>query len=793
MCKEGSLEVCEANRVIVIDTRPEALQLELIFIPKEKGDYQNIEFLVDGEVARDFIVSPFELIVIDGEREALPEKGIDRLIDSKDLTGWNLIILSGFSGTGKGTIYETLNDYLDSGLKRILLYTTRTCKKKSGEKEGIDYHFCSKEEFNKIFVKNEGVYTEIHGNLYGVLKKDIQEALSGGEPCIVEVGQALTLEIKSEYPQSTMVFMQPLLEKDIQEGMLKNKKSRIQILQDELRFRLELRGRDTQDSIENRLRTAEKELPEAEKFDLLIGNPRYALSHARDAFTKLIKGNLAIYKAIKVISGDSKLRNISHRRLLSEIEEDCIFQLINGLEEFAFRCTDPFQRARAYKLISDAMDHFVRAGLMFGRQFKVRYKAALVKSYEDLAMQTLYRESFKIHTRITTPMVMPQALRDKEIVVQAPLRVDLAHGGGSDLFAICADRGGLAINFAIRLGDARIIARVRRIDEPKIILSSKDLHRIEIIAEKEDILNFREKNEPLRLLKSALVVTDIINEEDPRTLEEILIAFGGGLQIITETGVPEGSGLGTSGILEAVLLASLFKISGREVNKEEIVDYTLYMEQILGIGGGWQDPIGGIYGGVKVITSPPGLVPAPAINQIKLTQAAIKGLENRIVLCYSGRSHFAGDLLTKLVGDYLSRSEAEFEARKRLEEMNGDILKALQNADFDKLGYLLSKFSEDFKILNPAVSVDNIELVFNAVNDLIAGGKVCGAGGGGFIILITKEGKRQVLVDRLNKLFQKNDYLRENNAAVYDFCISQEGLSIDLVPSEKGSNGGHLW
>lgn len=427
--------------------------------------------------------------------------------------------------------------------------------------------------------------------------------------------------------------------------------------------------------------------------------------------------------------------------------------------------------------MSDAASFFLRSGLFFGRRFRVQYEDAMTQYYSSLAMKTL--EEGLVKPAKGGVVAIPERLRDKAIVAQAPLRVDLSHGGGSDMFAICADRGGRVVNFSAVVNNSSVRVRVKRIDKPQIILhSGRAGDRPKVINKKKDIFSYSQPDDPYRLTKAALVVSGIVSEDDLRSLDEILESFGGGLEIKTECELPPESGLGVGGVLGAVLLSALFRISGQERTKEEVVYNALYMEQILGFAGGWQNFIGGIYGGIKVIISPPGSIPKPAVQNVEVDEDTVKKLEKRMVLCYTGPAHSEG-LLFRLVGDYLSRKNIEFEARKRLEILDKDVIRTLERGDIDGLGEVLSQFWQDFKILNPGASSNNIERIFSEVKDIVVGGKACGVGGGGCMILIAKEGREDELRTRLNNLFERNDDLKAKKAAVWDYSIDFEGLTVE--------------
>lgn len=433
-------------------------------------------------------------------------------------------------------------------------------------------------------------------------------------------------------------------------------------------------------------------------------------------------------------------------------------------------------------LIESSVDVIVRARayLMIGRIYSAHdyfgMHPGVERIYENIIIRLIrhaVRRSLKMPE---SPLRIPDEFLSAELVVECPVRVDLAHGGASDIFPVSYERGGRAVNIAIDLnGKPPVRVKVRRIAEPVVKIVSKDLGVERVIELKESIVDIGEREDPLRLIKASLAVSGIIRFNDPRTLGEVFREMGGGIEIETEADVPKGSGLGTSSILGAAVLDALYKISGQRKSREELVDAVLYLEQILGIGGGWQDPVGGIFGGVRDITSGPGK-PNPVAKELYLSRESARKLEERIVLYDTGGGHFAGDILRKLAVDYISRSNEELKSRQRLIDIDDDVVRAIEEADIDRLGELIGKFWREWKVLNPGASNEKTESVFSHVDDLIVGGKLCGAGGGGFAVFIAKDGKREELEARLRAFGARS------GGTVYRGTIDHEGLRETMKP-----------
>lgn len=188
-------------------------------------------------------------------------------------------------------------------------------------------------------------------------------------------------------------------------------------------------------------------------------------------------------------------------------------------------------------------------------------------------------------------------LENVEVTAKTPVRLDLASGLGSDLFAVSMEKGGKVLNAAITLnGTKPVQVTVRRIPENAIRIHSADLNETEYITDIKsfDIKDTVSANDPLRLYKAALIEAGIVPESLEGDLTKILEQLGGGLEINGKIeGIPAGSGLGISSILGITLLKALYTVTGRMPTDRELILRTVNLEQRLGNYGGWQDPVGG--------------------------------------------------------------------------------------------------------------------------------------------------------------------------------------------------------
>jgi guanylate kinase len=161
-----------------------------------------------------------------------------------------LFVISGPSGTGKGTICKEL--IKDDKIRLSVSMTTRNPRE--GEVHGVSYYFATKEEFlQKIDAGGFLEYAEVFGNYYGTPKMEVLELLDEGIDVLLEIDVQGALQIKDVYPEAVLVFILPPS-------------------MEELRARLTGRGTEPQDVVERRLGEAAKEISYVKHYDYAVIN-----------------------------------------------------------------------------------------------------------------------------------------------------------------------------------------------------------------------------------------------------------------------------------------------------------------------------------------------------------------------------------------------------------------------------------------------------------------------------------------------------------------------------------------
>lgn len=162
-----------------------------------------------------------------------------------------LIVVSGFSGSGKGTLMKKLMDNYD---KYALSISATTRAPRPGEEEGREYFFKTTEEFEKMIAQDELIeYAKYVNNYYGTPRAYVEEQLEAGKDVILEIEIQGALKVKEKFPETLLLFVTPPTAK-------------------ELKRRLVERGTETVDVIEGRMNRAKEEAEGMEKYDYLIIN-----------------------------------------------------------------------------------------------------------------------------------------------------------------------------------------------------------------------------------------------------------------------------------------------------------------------------------------------------------------------------------------------------------------------------------------------------------------------------------------------------------------------------------------
>lgn len=315
---------------------------------------------------------------------------------------------------------------------------------------------------------------------------------------------------------------------------------------------------------------------------------------------------------------------------------------------------------------------------------------------------------------------------------KAPLRIGLA-GGGTDVSPYSDLFGGAILNATINMyAYASIVPR----NDNKIVLHSADKNEfIEF-----DSTEFLPLNGQLDLLKGIYnrVVKDFTKEK---------LSF----ELTTYVDAPPGSGLGSSSTLVVTVLGAFVEWLKLPLGEYDLAYLAYQIERIdLGYSGGKQDQYAATFGGVnfmefynddKVI-----------VNPLRIRTDILNELSLNTVLYFTGTSRLSSAIIEKQQNSIRSHQTHQLEAMHKTKEMATQMKEALLKAELNKIGELMNEAWEYKKEMAEGISNQAIDNIYKSAVDAGAlGGKISGAGGGGFMFFFCPENTRYKVAETLRK------------------------------------------
>lgn len=182
-----------------------------------------------------------------------------------------LIVISGPSGVGKGTVRKALFALDKHNLEYSVSMTTRPPRE--GEKHGVDYYFVSREEFEQRIKEGKFLeYAEFVGNYYGTPLDYVEESLSNGKEVVLEIEVQGALQVREKMPDAVFIFIAPPSRQALRERLTK-------------------RATEPEEVINQRMEKAEREIHMAYKYDYIVVND--TVENAADRILAIIRAEHA--------------------------------------------------------------------------------------------------------------------------------------------------------------------------------------------------------------------------------------------------------------------------------------------------------------------------------------------------------------------------------------------------------------------------------------------------------------------------------------------------------------------
>jgi D-glycero-alpha-D-manno-heptose-7-phosphate kinase len=278
-----------------------------------------------------------------------------------------------------------------------------------------------------------------------------------------------------------------------------------------------------------------------------------------------------------------------------------------------------------------------------------------------------------------------------------------------------------------------------------------------------------------RVVYSKVESCQTIDEISHPSVREVLryLNIDRGVEIHHDGDLPARSGMGSSSSFTVGLLHALYALKGQMVSKQQLAQESIYIEQeILKETVGSQDQMSAAHGGFNIIEfSPNGEI---SVRPMTLTQERIEELNSHLMLFYTGIIRTASNIAKSYVNN--------IENGKRQLCLLNDLLKEsisiLNNGtDINEFGRLLHEAWQAKRSLSNKVSNSSVDEIYNTVRSAGAlGGKLTGAGGGGFMLLFVPPEKQMKVREKLKKLIHVPFKFEGGGSQIIFYDIEKNGL-----------------
>jgi len=387
------------------------------------------------------------------------------------------------------------------------------------------------------------------------------------------------------------------------------------------------------------------------------------------------------------------------------------------------------------------------------------------------------RELIVREAQIQPSQPQRNVLEDQIVWARSPARLDIA-GGWTDTPPYCIEFGGKVVNVAADLnGQPPVQVFAKLCERPELVVRSIDLGVEERLRTYAELETYAQPGSAFALAKAAFALAGFLPQFHADggfdSLEKQLRAFGGGIELSLLAAVPKGSGLGTSSILAATVLAALSELCGLNWDRTVMYSRTLALEQMLTTGGGWQDQAGGLFRGIKLIETAPGLSQKPTLRWLPEHLFSHVFANRTMLLYYTGVTRLAKNILAEIVRGIFLNSPSHLSLIAEI-GLNGETAAAaIQKCDFDLLAAAIRDRWDLMQCLDSGTNPPAIQSLLASVNDYLYAAKLLGAGGGGYLLMLAKDETaaariRQTLTERPPNA----------RARFVDFNLSDTGLQV---------------
>ncbi len=327
---------------------------------------------------------------------------------------------------------------------------------------------------------------------------------------------------------------------------------------------------------------------------------------------------------------------------------------------------------------------------------------------------------------------------------RAPLRISFA-GGGTDVEPFVSERGGVVLSTTI---DKYAHSSLRFGDDPEITLTSLDY----------DIVAKYKVDEPPVYDGNLDLVKAVIHRLKEGNNHQ-------GLHFFIHSDAPPGSGLGSSSTIVVTLIGIFKQWLHLPLTNYQIADLAYQIERVdMGIKGGKQDQYAATFGGFNYIEF---FHDATIVNPLRIPTDVLNELHYNMLLCYTGSTRLSGRIIETQVKGYEQKQEDVIRAMEELKQITTGLKNALLRNRLDEFGALLNDAWVNKKKMASQISNPHIDELYETARKYGAlGGKITGAGGGGYMFFYCPFDQKHIVAEQVERL----------GAQVVDFNFDHLGL-----------------
>ena len=306
------------------------------------------------------------------------------------------------------------------------------------------------------------------------------------------------------------------------------------------------------------------------------------------------------------------------------------------------------------------------------------------------------------------------------IITKTPFRMSF-FGGGTDLKEFYEEHGGAVISSTFDKYCYVTVRHLPRFFDYKNQITYSKIERINGVDEIEH-----------PLVKNAMKLLD---------MHELIVTY--------DADLPARTGLGTSSSFAVGLLNAFHSLKGKQKDKRTLADEAIYVErEMCNEAGGLQDQIAASYGGLNRIDfNKDGYTVKP----IEISESRKEELNNNLLLFFTGFSRFSADIQADTKKNINDKTNTLIEMKNMVDE--AEKILTDEKEDLDKFGLLLDKSWRLKRSTGDKISTNQIDMIYErALNAGALGGKLLGAGGGGFVLLYVPLDKQESVKKELKDL-----------------------------------------